>query len=270
MFDLEGSVVVVTGAASGIGRAAAELYGECGATVVLADLNVEGAGVVASEIVERGGTALAVSTDVSDEPAVEAMIGSAVEAFGTVDILVNCAALTAKDYMQRDKTLPEMDLEVWDRVLAVDLTGVMLCCKHALKVMVANGSGSIVNLSSGHSLVGQLDHSAYGAAKAAVNSLTRYVATQHGKQGIRCNTIVPGATRTPALLTNISPQEIDVLVENVLTQDLGRPLDIARAIVFVSSPWAGYITGEAINVTGGRTAHTSAYAQQRRLAADHV
>lgn len=263
MLELEGKTAVVTGAASGIGRATVELYGELGVSVLCADLDAEGAEAVASAIRSKGGDARSFEVDIADEDRVSAMIDAAVDAWGQLDILVNNAALTGRDVAARDGRVGEMEPDVWEKSMSVTLRGPMLGCKHAVRVMVPNGSGSIVNVSSTHSLLGELLHTAYGVAKGAVNTLTRYVATQYGKAGIRCNTVVPGPTLTPALADNVPTEQLQILLDSALTPYLGDPVDLARTIVFVSSPWARYITGDTISCNGGRAVHVGSYAQER-------
>jgi NAD(P)-dependent dehydrogenase (short-subunit alcohol dehydrogenase family) len=269
MLELEGKTAVVIGAASGIGRATVELYAELGVPVLCADLNGDGAEAVASAIRASGADARSFQVDTADEGQVSAMVDAAVEAWGQLDILVNCAQAAGETAM-RDGAVGDMDLDLWEKSFAVLARGPMLGCKHAVRVMLPRGTGSIVNVSSSHSLIGELGQTAYGAAKGAVNSLTRYVATQYGKAGIRCNTVVPGPTLTPALVDNTSEELRQMLMDSALTPYLGEPQDLARSIVFVSSPWARYITGEIICANGGRTVHAATYAQELASEGEHA
>ena len=264
--SLAGRVAIVTGAASGIGRASAIALARAGACVVVADLDATGAGRVAAEIASGGGRARAQQADVSDAGAVAAMVAAAVEGFGGLDILHNNAAASDPAVIGSDGELADLDLAVWERTLAVNLRGPMLGCKYAIPRMLARGGGAIVNTSSASGLTGDLARVAYGVSKAGVDSLTRYVATQYGKRGIRCNSIAPGVIATPALEANIPPQMIAIYEQSHLTPRLGSPEDIANAVVFLVSDAAGFITGQTLCVDGGLLAHHPTYAafsQQR-------
>jgi NAD(P)-dependent dehydrogenase (short-subunit alcohol dehydrogenase family) len=145
--------------------------------------------------------------------------------------------------------------------MAVNVRGAMLGCKHAIPHMLAAGGGSIVNTSSTSGQFGDLSRVAYGVSKAGVDSLTRYVATLHGKQGIRCNAIAPGPIFTPALEANIPAEQLAVFVGNLVTPYAGRPADIASMVVYLCSDEARYVTGQVINVDGGMVMHTPTFAQ---------
>jgi len=259
---LEGMTAIVTGAASGIGRATAKIFSDLGVSVLCADLNAAGCDEVVASIRHSSPGARSFTVDISDEAGVASMCDAAIETWGKLDIIVNCAFLSDPDIIRHDGAVGDLQADIWDRSMAVNARGPMLVCKHAVRVMLPRQTGSIVNVSSTHSIVGELGATSYGMAKAAVNSLTRYVATQYGKSGIRCNTVVPGPTRTPSLLNNVSEGLQAILEGAALTPFLGEPEDLAHAIVFVSSPWARYITGEAICVNGGRTIHAPTFAQE--------
>ena len=248
-------VAIVTGAASGIGRATAHALASEGIAVLVADLDAEGAEEVASELVAAGGTASAQQADVEQEESVRAMVEAAVNRFGGLDVLHNNAAASAPEIMGRDLDLTEMDAEVWDRTLAINLRGPMLGCKYAIPRMLERGGGVIVNTSSASGLVGDLSRAAYGASKAGLDSLTRYVATQYGKRGIRCNAIAPGVIHTPALAQNVPPEQLAVFERSHLTPRLGQPEDIAAAVVFLVSDGGAFITGQTLSVDGGLLAH---------------
>ena len=265
---LAGKVAIVTGAASGIGRATALALAAEGAKVVVADLAGDGAERVAREIAAAGGRAVAVQADVGVEASVVAMIEAAEKAFGGLDVLHNNAAATEPALLGGDLELTAMDVAVWDRTLAINLRGPMLGCKHAIPRMLARGGGSIVNTSSASGLTGDLVRAAYGASKAGLDSLTRYVATQYGKRGIRCNSIAPGVIATPALAANVPQAQIDVYERNHLTPRLGKPEDIAKAVVFLASDDAAFITGQTISVDGGLLAHHPAFSDFLRLAGE--
>jgi NAD(P)-dependent dehydrogenase (short-subunit alcohol dehydrogenase family) len=258
---LAGKVAIVTGAASGIGRATALLMAREGAAVVVADLNGAGANTVANEIEAAGGRAVGQAADVADEASVVAMIEAAAKHFGGLDVLHNNAAASDPALMSRDGDVADLDIAVFDRTLAVNLRGPMLGCKHAIPRMLARGGGAIVNTSSAAALVGDPVRTAYGASKAGLDSLTRYVATQYGKRGIRCNSIAPGVIATPALAANVPPEMIAIYERSHLTPRLGKPEDIAAAVVFLASDDAAFITGQTISVDGGLLAHHPAFGE---------
>jgi len=260
-FRLDGKVAVVTGAASGIGRASAHALARAGASVVVADIDGDGAARVASEIEAEGGRAVPQRADVACEADVEAMLAAAVAHFGGLDVLHNNAAATSPELLAVDTDVASLSLDVWNRVLATNLGGVMLGCKHAIPRMLARGGGSIVNTSSASGLVGDVVRAAYGASKAGVQSLTQYVATQYGKRGIRCNAIAPGVIETPALRANVAPEVVAIYERSHLTPRLGRAEDIASAVVFLASDEAAFVTGQILCVDGGLLAHHPAYGE---------
>jgi NAD(P)-dependent dehydrogenase (short-subunit alcohol dehydrogenase family) len=260
---LAGKVAIVTGAASGIGRATALALAREGAAVVVADLNADGANAVAEGIEAAGGRAVGQATDVSSEPSVAAMVAAAIDRFGGLDVLHNNAAASDPAVMGGDGELAALSLETWERTLAVNLRGPMLGCKHAIPRMLERGGGVIVNTSSASGLTGDLVRTAYGVSKAGLDALTRYVATQYGKRGIRCNSIAPGVIATPALAANVPPELIAVYERSHLTPRLGRPEDIAEVVVFLATDAAAFITGQVLSVDGGLLAHHPAVAEMR-------
>jgi NAD(P)-dependent dehydrogenase (short-subunit alcohol dehydrogenase family) len=149
----------------------------------------------------------------------------------------------------------ELSLEVWERTLSVNLTSQMLMCKHAVPIMVDQGGGSIINMSSGASLKGDRTRTAYGVSKAGVNALTMYVATSHGKKGIRANTILPGLVITDAVRAHLKEEMLASLSKATLTPSVGQPDDIADVVVFLASDESRYITGQMLAVDGGMSAH---------------
>jgi NAD(P)-dependent dehydrogenase (short-subunit alcohol dehydrogenase family) len=251
LIRLEGRVAVVTGAASGIGATTAKLLAAAGATVCIADVNVDGAELVAKEIVADGGEAVGLPVDIGDETATIALVDAVREQFGRLDILDNNAALVGP-FMARDIDLLDLDVEVWDRTFSVDARGTMLMVKHALPLMISSGGGSIINIAAGAATWGDARSTSYGSAKAAVASLTRYIAVQHLRDGIRCNALAPGVIYTQHNTATVS----DALSIEVDARQLrrGEPLDIARVVLFLASDMSSFMTGQLLRVDGGLSA----------------
>jgi NAD(P)-dependent dehydrogenase (short-subunit alcohol dehydrogenase family) len=262
MGRVDGKVAIVTGGGSGIGEATAHLLAAEGAAVVVDDIRGEEAERVARAITGEGGRAVSIGADVSDEPQVEAMIATALREFGRIDFLHNNAALTDPVQFAEDKAVADMEVDTWERVMATNLRGVMLGCKHAVPPMRDAGGGSIVNMSSGASKFGDFQLSAYAASKAALHALTRSVAVQYGRDRIRVNTVVPGLILTPAADTNLTPEKRAMLEDNVLLPYLGQPIDVAYLVLFLASDEARYLTGQEFVINGGQTAHQPTYAQE--------
>ena len=261
MRRLEGRVAMVTGSASGIGRATAHRLAVEGASVAVVDLDEGGAATVADQIRDAGGQAIALQADVQDEAAVAAAVKGVVDQLGPIDILHNNAALLAPDHFNQDADVIELSAAVWDTTMAVNLRGVMFGCKHALPVMIENGGGSIINTSSSSALSGESLRSAYSASKAAVIAFSRSIATMYGKRGIRCNSVVPSVILSPENKSRISPRQLSIWEGNCLTPYLGVPEDIAAAVAFLASDDARYITGHELIVDGGSLAHKPTFAQ---------
>lgn len=259
--ELNGKVAIVTGAGGGIGRPTALALAAAGASVAVVDIGAEAAAETAAQIESAGGRAIALVADIADETAVSAMVQAVERAFGGIDVLVNNAARGVVG----DHDVLSMTVEVWDQVMIVNTRGTMLCCKHALPSMIRRGGGSVVNISSGAALTGQLTLTAYAAAKAAVISLTSSVATLHGKDGIRCNAIAPGLILHDKLAAAMPPAYVQMDQDNVLLPYQGRPEDIAGAVLFLASDASRFITGHVLPVDGGLLAHTPIYAPTRAL-----
>jgi NAD(P)-dependent dehydrogenase (short-subunit alcohol dehydrogenase family) len=260
MGRVDGKVAVVTGGASGIGRATSLLLAREGAAVVVADLDEAGAELVVKEIESEGGRAVAQRTDIGEEDSVTAMTDRAVEKFGGLHILFNNAADTSLNAMLLDKPIHDMSVEWWDHAMRIDLRGAMLGCKHAIPHMIEAGGGSIVSTSSNQGLAGDLTQGAYACAKAAVIQLMRSVATQYGHYNIRANAVSPGAVRTPAFDRACPPEIIEEIAKHSLISRIGEPDDLANAVLFLASDEAAYITGLVIPVDGGQLAHLPHYA----------
>jgi NAD(P)-dependent dehydrogenase (short-subunit alcohol dehydrogenase family) len=252
---VEGKVALVTGSASGIGRVTVETLAREGARVVLVDLDLEGARAVADGIVAAGGEALAVRADVSVEAEIRAAIAAAMDRFGALHVLHNNAAITSPEHQRRDGNLLELDVEIWDKTMAVDLRGAMLGCKHAVPRMIESGGGSIINTTSNSALAGDLSLNAYSAAKAGLNALSLSVATAFGKDGIRCNAVSPAHIASPSLARVVPPEVQALLLAECLTPRLGTPQDVANLVLFLASDESAFITGQILRVDGGALSH---------------
>ena len=255
MERLKEKAAIVTGGGGGIGGATARALARAGASVLVVDIDEAAAERVRTGIVEAGGRAEAFRADLSDEAQVVATIAAAMASFGRLDVLHNNAALTDSDFLTRDTAVTDLSLDVWERTMEVNLRSQMLTCKHAIPEMVRTGGGSIINMSSGASLKGDRTRTAYGVSKGGVNTLTMYVATGHGKEGVRVNTIVPGLIITDAVRAHLTEDILAGLGRTTLTPYLGQPEDIAHLVVFLASDESRYITGQMIAIDGGMSAH---------------
>lgn len=240
-----GKTALVTGGASGIGRATAHALAREGAKVLVADANGAGAEAVAKAIAEQGGTAFARRTDVSEPAEVTAMVAAAVEAFGRLDCAVNGAGITGTP-----SSLHELPFDVWQRVVAVNLTGVFLCMQQELRAMRARGGGAIVNVSSGAGVMGTPALGHYGATKHGVLGLTKTAALENARDGVRVNAVCPGSTDTPMIADFMESSEWArrMILASAPCGRLGRPEEVAEAIVWLCSERASYVSGASLFV----------------------
>jgi NAD(P)-dependent dehydrogenase (short-subunit alcohol dehydrogenase family) len=250
MGTLASKIALVTGAASGIGRATALLFAREGAAVAIVDLDEAGGQAVVQEIVEEGGRAIFVPCDVSQAADCQRAVGQTVAALGGLDILVNNAGI-----IRRADVLATTE-EEWDRVMAVNVKSVFLMAKYAVPVMAGRGGGAVLNIGSGWGLVGGRDAVAYCAAKGAVVNMTRAMALDHGAQKIRVNCVCPGDTDTAMLrdeARQLGAPEAEFLVEAAdrPLQRIGTPEDIAQAVLYLASDASSFVTGTTLVVDGG-------------------
>ncbi len=252
---------MVTGGGSGIGRACAETLVRDGWAVAVADLRPGAAHEVAQSIGRR---ALALPVDVREEKSVADGVQAVSARFGRIDALINSAALTDAAHHAKDLDPAGMDIAVWRATFATDLEGVMLMCRAVIPLMVAGGGGSIVNISANAAEAGDIVRSAYSAAKAGVNSLTRSIAVAHGRSGIRCNAVSPGGILGPSFVRNLSAGAKEVMARQRLLPYPGYPKDVADLVAFLVSDRARYITGQVIAVDGGARSQLSHVPAARR------
>jgi NAD(P)-dependent dehydrogenase (short-subunit alcohol dehydrogenase family) len=256
-----GKIAIVTGAASGIGAATAEVLAEEGARVVVADLNLEGARRHAEQLVAAGYEATAAGFDLGDAQSIASLITYTMDTYGGIDVLHNNAAATHLA-ATRDLPIADADPDVWDETMRINVRGTLLAIKLAAPHMISRGKGSVINTTSGSGLTGDLGNPAYGASKAAIISLTQYAATQFGKQGLRVNAIAPGLIVTAATKESGHSNELgDIMLRNHLTPRLGEPRDIAYTVLFLASDEAAFITGQVISVDGGLLSHAPYYSE---------
>ncbi|HXQ61144.1 MAG TPA: glucose 1-dehydrogenase [Acidimicrobiales bacterium] len=249
---LSGKVALITGAGSGIGRVAAELFASEGAAVVVADVAAGAARETVAAITAAGGRAAAVTVDVADEGQVADMVGSAVDTFGALNVLFNNAGIFPGD----DGGLLDTPPATWDRVMQVNLKGVWLGCRAAVPAMIDSGGGSIVNVASFVALMGAATAQvAYTASKGGVLAFTRELAVEYARSGIRANSLCPGPIDTPLLVELLAdPERRQRRLVHVPMGRLGRPEEIARAALFLASDDSSFMTGSALVVDGGITA----------------
>ena len=248
-----GQVAIVTAGGSGIGAATARRFAEEGAAVVIADLSGTRAEAVASNITTSGGRAAAIKMDASDPGAVRRTLQLAVDSFGRLDVMVNNAGLA------EPAPLDEITLESWNRVITVTLTSVFLDMKHCLPIMRARGKGVIVNTASVSGTRGDYGLSSYNAAKAGVINLTRSAALENARHHIRINCVCPGAIDTRGIQILGGDRADDLRRQHAAAHPIGRvgeAGEIASTVLFLASDEASFITGAAIVVDGGLTAHT--------------
>jgi 3-oxoacyl-[acyl-carrier protein] reductase len=242
--ELKGQIALITGGARGIGRAIAECLAKKGADLVVADISYESAANTAGELAAAGIRTLALKLDVSKSDEVSKAFEAVMKEFGRVDIVVNNAGIT------KDGLLLRMKDEDWDAVININLKGVFLCSKEAVKVMVKQKSGRIINIASVVAFMGNPGQANYSASKAGIIGLTKTIAREYASRGITVNAVAPGfiaTAMTDALAENVKQE----MLKSIPVGKFGSVEDVAQAVAFFASPGSSYITGQVIHVNGG-------------------
>lgn len=265
MAKLKDRIAVVTGGASGIGRAAVRKLAREGAAIVIADIDLAGAEVVARAVEADGARAIPVACDVRVEADIAAAVAAAVDGFGRIDIMFNNAAALPQEIMVQDIDILTIATDAWDDLMAGVLRNVMLGCRYAVLAMRKTGGGSIINTSSMYGVSAFNRHPGYGTAKAGVIMLSQYVATAFGREGIRCNVIAPSMVRTDLLERTAPEPLIRLNADSVLLPALGTPEDIADIVAFLASDESRYLTGHLFRADGGTTAHLPTYSDAAKF-----
>lgn len=241
---LENKVAIITGAGSGIGRATALLFAQEGAKVVVADINEKSGMEVVEEIKNAGGEGLFIGLDATNREQTKQMVKDALEKYGRIDVLINNAGIT------QDALVSKMTEDQWDRVINVNLKGAFNCIQAVIEVMVNQSKGVIINASSISGVCGNIGQTNYAAAKAGLIGMTKTLAKELGKKGIRVNAVAPGFIITP--MTSKLPEKIlEMMKEKTPLRRLGEPLDVAYAYLYLASDEANFVNGAVLNVDGG-------------------
>ncbi|MSP43390.1 MAG: SDR family oxidoreductase [Alphaproteobacteria bacterium] len=248
---MDGKVVIITGAASGIGRATAQIFAREGARVIIADVNEKGGEETLSMINKQGHQGMFVKTDITVETDVKTLIDRAINAHGRLDAAYNNAGVEGKQAFTAD-----MPGNEFDKIIAANLRGVYLCMKYEIQAMLKGGGGAIVNTASAAGLIGIPGMSAYCASKHGVIGLTKAAALEYAKSGIRVNCVCPGAIDTPMLsrVTQTDPVVLGQLIASEPIGRMGRPSEIGEAAVWLCSDHASFVTGHSMAVDGGLVA----------------
>lgn len=251
---LAGKVALITGAGSGMGRLAAEVFAREGASVVACDVNLEAARQSVERAAAQGGKAIAVAMDVAKEADVKAAVAAGVKAYGKLDVLYNNAGI----FPEKDHSVVDTEEKVWDQVLAVNVKGVYLVCKHGIPELLTAGGGSVINVASFVALVGcSVPQDAYTASKGAVIALTKSLAVQFGPKGVRSNAICPGPIETPLLMDWLlkEPAEKAKRLNRIPMGRFGKSEDIVNAALYLASDESKWTNGTQFVVDGGITSN---------------
>jgi len=249
---LDGKVALITGGASGMGKVASSLFAREGAKVVLSDVSDEAGEATAREIQAAGGGAAYVHADVSKEDDAKAMVDAAVERFGGLHVLYNNAGIMLGD----DGSVDTTSEEIWDRTLAINVKGVAFGCKYGVPAMIAAGGGSIINVASFVAWMGAAtSQTAYTSSKGAVLAMTREIAVEYARRGVRCNALCPGPIETPLLMQLLSDEaKKQRRFVHIPMGRLGQAEELAKAALFLASDDSSFMTGASLIVDGGITA----------------
>lgn len=242
--ELKGQVVMVTGGARGIGRAIAESLAKKGANLVIADVSADSAGEAARELAVFGGRTLALKLDVSKAEDVARAFEDIMKEFGRIDVLVNNAGIT------RDGLILRMREEDWDAVININLKGVFLCSKEAVKIMMKQKYGRVINIASVVAFMGNPGQANYSASKAGIIGFTKTIAREYASRGVTVNAVAPGFIST-AMTDALSETVRQEMLKSIPIGKFGTVEDVANAVVFFASPDSGYITGQVVHVNGG-------------------
>tara|TARA_B100000676_G_scaffold300363_1_gene345961 strand:+ start:159 stop:914 length:756 start_codon:yes stop_codon:yes gene_type:complete len=245
--DLSGKTAIVTGASQGIGRVCAVELGRSGATVICVARNAEKLNETVNEITEAGGTAEAISCDVSDRESVESVVDGAKEKYDNIDILVNNAGIT------RDTLMPAMEDDDWDAVITTNLRGAFLFARACSRYMMRARTGRIINMSSVSGIKGNAGQTNYSASKAGLIGMSKSLSCELARRGVTVNCIAPGFIETE-MTAVLGEAIIDAAKQNIPARKLGQPIDVANCVLFLASDAAAYITGQTLAVDGGMTA----------------
>lgn len=262
MDSLKDKVAFVTGATAGIGLACAQELARRGAKVTVASRNKTKVDATVDNLLKQGYEARGAILDVSDIRSCTGAVVDTVREMGRIDIVVNNAGGTD---LKRDTAVEELDLDYFNEVMDLNVLSTLAVIKASLPSMIARKSGSIINIASIGGITGDFRGTYYGIAKAGIINLTKYVATQYGKQGVRCNAVAPGIVMTGAVTDNLPEAVRKIFKEQNALDELGQPEDIAAAVAFLAGEGSRYITGQTIVADGGMTCHNPTIAQIRTL-----
>ena len=262
MNRLKDKVAVVTGSTSGIGIGIARLFAAEGAKVVVCGRRQEKGQAVVDRILKDGGEACYHYMDITAPDSIEKLFADTVEKYGKIDVLVNNAANVAL----KDGRVDELTLEMWDNIFQSDMRGTFYATKTVLPYLQKNeNGGSIINIGSMASCIGDLSSTAYACAKAGVDMLTKSTALQYGKENIRCNCVRPGLIVTPENEAHVPQVLKDIFLNNIMVNRYGTPADIANMCVYLASDESEYFTGQVVTVDGGLNAHVSTVGQFKEM-----